>query len=998
MNPSLKSKSFWKVEQLKAEITNLSKKQFFIPFIGISETWLKPFISDQQIHIDNFNIFRADRTLSKNGGVLLYIEKTIIIDSYDSFDDNTCNGIICLSKNKKCIIACIYRPPNASKDSFANLLKFLTNFLEEHNTSHQFQIFITGDFNFPNICWNNLADQSSNTSILHVDLFNFMDKYFLVQYVNNYTRKNNILDLFLSDDPCFVELMQVEDIFISDHYLLKIFTSYFNNLSTDFDTPINKGLCDSDIDIDFSKINLNSSNFNNINLDFSNINWDLIVKQKIDDFPNLFRGVVYSVLTKHSELFNLNPKKKRLNKYQRDRKIMDRKIRRYRKKIPSCSNKTKLDSINRKITVLIENKKMSLFNERFTKEKQATNAIKTDVKYFFKYANRHKKVSASPSILVDADNNTITDKHVIANLLQDQFRSVFSSPRSCKEYQKYFPNNLLIHNPLPPDLQITNEDIITAINEMKSSSASPKHDVPARVFKECKNTLCTPLRLFWEKSFESGHIPESYKKQQIIPLHKKGSTSKAEHWRPIVLNPHEIKLFERVLRKKLVKYFEENALLNHNQHGFRRMRSCATQLLTHTHNILTNAIEGADTDSIYIDYSKAFDKVDHDILLWKLRQYKIPDKYVTWIENFLKGRIQVVYNNGVYSYSTVVKSGVPQGSVLGPLLFIIFINDLPNIIKNCNILTFADDTKIISKVRDENDIKNLQENLNKIIKYSTDNNMILNDNKFELVSHDLNARNTRKIFFEALPFHNHNTSYTASNSEILPSPFVRDLGVLIDSKLSWANHLHHISVKAKQICGWILSVFCSRDKHIMLTLFNSLVRSKLEYCCIVWSPHLIKDIVKVEQVQRYFTYKIKHMKDLNYWDRLKVLGILSLQRRRELNIILHLWKIKHCLYPNSIDIRFKVHLRTQAVKAIISPLPKVKGRVLTIHEESFAIRAAKLWNILPSKITHIATFFTFKTALIDYLKTIPDQPPLPGYPYRTNNSLIEQSLYSMTHT
>ena len=137
------------------------------------------------------------------------------------------------------------------------------------------------------------------------------------------------------------------------------------------------------------------------------------------------------------------------------------------------------------------------------------------------------------------------------------------------------------------------------------------------------------------------------------------------------------------------------------------------------------------------------------------------------------------------------------------------------------------------------------------------------------------------------------------------------------------------------------------------------------------------------------------MRDLNYWERLKALGIMSLQRRRELIIISHLWKIKHGFYPNSINISFKVHPRTGAARAILSPLPKVKGKVLTAYEESFAIRGAKLWNTLPSNITQLSNFLTFKTALLEYLKTIPDQPPLPGYSHRTNNSLIEQSLYSL---
>ena len=196
-------------------------------------------------------------------------------------------------------------------------------------------------------------------------------------------------------------------------------------------------------------------------------------------------------------------------------------------------------------------------------------------------------------------------------------------------------------------------------------------------------------------------------------------------------------------------------------------------------------------------------------------------------------------------------------------------------------------------------------------------------------------------------------------------------------------------MKAKQICGWILSVFFSRDKKTMLTLFNSLVRSKLEYCCSIWNPHLIKDINQIEQVQRSFTFRIKNMQDLDYWDRLKSLNIMSLQRRREFNILLHLWKIGNGQYPNSIDLEFKHKLRSNAIEAIVKPLPKVKGRVLTTYDESFTVRGARLWNTLPAPLTHISSFSLFKSALLNHLKTIPDRPPLPGYSCQSSNSLLD---------
>ena len=215
--------------------------------------------------------------------------------------------------------------------------------------------------------------------------------------------------------------------------------------------------------------------------------------------------------------------------------------------------------------------------------------------------------------------------------------------------------------------------------------------------------------------------------------------------------------------------------------------------------------------------------------------------------------------------------------------------------------------------------------------------------------------------FKELPFAQEFQVYSVTQGiTIFPSPFARDLGVYVDKDVSWDYHRKLITQKAKQICAWSLSVFHTRDRTTMLTLLKSLIRPKLEYCCEIWHPYLIKDIQEVERIQRSYTSKIAGLQNLNYWDRLSELKIMSLQRRREKIIITHVWKIKNHVYPNSVHIEFKLHARTNCIKAVIKPLPKTSAKIQTKFDESFEVKGAKLWNILPASLTHITDLVHFK--------------------------------------
>ena len=223
MTPSPRSRSFSKIFKIKEEVEKLLTSGASIPFIAITETWLKDHVHDAQICINNFNVFRSDRKISKNGGVILYLHNRITVTKVSYYDDDFCGGVICLCQNVNFIIACVYRPPNSNKESFSNLLKFLTDFINSHNSLNKMQVIIFGDFNFPRICWDN--PKFSPDSVL---LDSFMDSFFFHQYIRQNTRHNNILDLLLTDNPKFVDLVKVECVDYSDHNLILIIILFWS--------------------------------------------------------------------------------------------------------------------------------------------------------------------------------------------------------------------------------------------------------------------------------------------------------------------------------------------------------------------------------------------------------------------------------------------------------------------------------------------------------------------------------------------------------------------------------------------------------------------------------------------------------------------------------------------------------------------------------------------------------------------------------------------------
>ncbi len=214
----------------------------------------------------------------------------------------------------------------------------------------------------------------------------------------------------------------------------------------------------------------------------------------------------------------------------------------------------------------------------------------------------------------------------------------------------------------------------------------------------------------------------------------------------------------------------------------------------------------------------------------------------------------------------------------------------------------------------------------------------------------------------------------------------------MSSDCSWTPHISKMVEEAKTMASWVLSVFRDRSQFLMMTLFKSMVRSKLEYCCPLWNPSKISDIQAIESIQRQFTRRITSCKDFDYWERLKKLKILSLQRRRERYTIIHTWKILHKEAPNSIDMEFYSKDRLGIRARVPTYNHKAQRSIATAYEDSFGVKAARLWNILPKSVNQQPTLEAFKTALETYLDRLPDTPPVPGSPGYTpqnSNSILD---------
>ena len=619
-------------------------------------------------------------------------------------------------------------------------------------------------------------------------------------------------------------------------------------------------------------------------------------------------------------------------------------------------------------------------------EEKAIKAIKKNNKFFYSYAKKKSKTKVTIGPFMDNNNRVINDPHTMGDMLKTQYKSVQSKPKSEKIVSdpiSFFKtdNDFTLN-----DINFNQNDVKKAMLEV-SATAAPRPDYfPALVLNKCADTLSTPIYIIWRKSLDLGKIPSLTKDALVSPIHKGDSRALPKNYGPISLTSHIIKVFERIIRKQLVDHLEDNNIMNPNQHGFRSGQSCLSQLLAQYDLVLRQMEEGKNIDVIYLDFAKAFDKVDHGILIHKLRDIGISGKLGIWLNDFLTDRSQSVVINGTTTEPFEVMSGVPQGTVLGPILFLIYVLDIDAEMVESSVSSFADDTRVSKGIISLQDITALQKDLDSIYNWASVNNMMFNDTKFELLRYGENK------------FLKESTNYLGpSGKEIEEHEHVRDLGVVMSSDASFTAHIHQVAATARKYAGWVLRTFNTRERTPLLTLWKSLIIPRLDYCSQLWCPHKASEIQLLENIQRSFTAKVNGMSNLNYWERLQFLQLYSLERRRERYLVIYTWKTLEGLVPNNCNL-ISTETRRHGRKCIVIPSSATVAITANLINNSFTTRGPKLFNCLPVPLRNLSgvSVTTFKKHFDKFLKTIPDEPGVSGYvKYRaaTTNSLVDQVAY-----
>ncbi len=503
------------------------------------------------------------------------------------------------------------------------------------------------------------------------------------------------------------------------------------------------------------------------------------------------------------------------------------------------------------------------------------------------------------------------------------------------------------------DVSIQQEEILKKIRSLRRGAAAGPDGIGPAFLQDYHKALVPALQVLFRKVLDEGVAPVGWRQANVTPIFKKGSKSDPGNYRPVSLTSVTCKVFESILRDNIVNHLESNKLLNASQHGFMRGKSCTTNLVEYL-DLVTRALdEGKAMDTVFLDFAKAFDKVPTRRLLAKLEAHGVEGKVHRWIAAWLENREQRVVLNGEASTWSKVLSGVPQGSVLGPILFLIFINDIDQQVgRNTTIKKFADDTKLGKLIESNQDNILFQTCLDKLVDWADTWGMAFNISKCKVMH--MGKNNTQY-------------PYTMGGQLLKKTTSERDVGITVDNSGKPESQCAKAAKTASVVLGQISRAFSYRDKKTFIRLYVQYVRPHLEFACQAWSPWTTKDVETLEKVQQRAVKMVGGLKGSTYEEKLVEIGIPSLADRRKEADLMLAYKVLNGYTKVAQGEWFRRAADMTAAHQTRSTtdehrLLKPKAR-LELRRNSYLVRVVDDWNALPATTKSTKTVSAFKIAL-----------------------------------
>ena len=742
------------------------------------------------------------------------------------------------------LLCLVYIPPHADPVYYSSLFSYLTTLFESDR-----KVILCGDFNFPDIDWNLLTGSSSYSNAFCDLVYQFN----LSQLVLSPTHiHGNVLDLVLTNDLDLVTDISVA----SDNSLLPISDHLKVTFHVSFSTPPNP---QEEIRYIFDYSRADWLGFANYlsDFDFSTLMYSL----DLDSAWNVFKQIVLDAASLYIPRFKSksSPCPVWFTPLIRHKLNIVHTLRKKNRSFSTFSRKEKLDSAEAELQALMSEAK-SDFEHQLIDSFAHHNSNK-----IYSYIRSLSKQRSLPPVMFFDEDDACTIQQKV-ELFNRFFHSVFSTPTL----------NLPSIESLPPpslnclsQISISESDVLKVLKTLDPAKASGSDGIGCSLLKYGCYALFSPLFHLFSMCLLQHDIPTEWKLHTISPIFKAGDKTSIKNYRPISLLSCSSKVLERLIYNKIIDFVL--ASVSPFQFGFLPGRSTTQQLLLFLNYILES---DTCTDAVFLDFQKAFDKVPHSELLLKLWSFGITGDLWLWFRSYLSNRHHCVSISGCHSSVLPVLSGVPQGSILGPLLFVIYINDLPLSVLFSHTLLYADDTKCSNKVASSIDAANLQSDITHVSSWCKAWGMAFNVNKCKHV------RFLPSRCVSAPP------TYFIDQSCIQSANHYKDLGVIINDDLTFSKHYDRIVSNAYKTLGVLRRTFYSTTISAKKKLYLSLIRSQLTYGSQLWHPHLLKDISALERVQRRATKYITGDYTSDYKSRLISLHIFPLMYFLELSDIM----------------------------------------------------------------------------------------------------------------